>query len=290
MRGQVKIKQTKLAARRRKRALFLSLFLFFGMGIIVGGASLLSQFNPLLIDHIILEGNNRVTQQMAENIVLDKVSGNYGYLFSKRNTFIYPKDSIRDSMLAIPLIESAHVSRRGLKAVVVSVTEREVEAKWCAGDALDTSNCFLMDGNGLVFAPVDTMCSEVFCVSRGDQPAASTTRTGFVYRGLIDGEPVGQRYLAEDDFRKLQFFIRQIEGLSVAPKEAVFTNTGYVTLVLEAGGKLIINTADDLSLVLENIAAVISDKKIAPNFAQFLQNLDYIKLDSGNKVVYKLKG
>lgn len=110
-----------------------------------------------------------------------------------------------------------------------------------------------------------------------------------IYRGLIEGDPVGKRLLLPEEFRKMRFFMGQVDGLSVMPREAILTASGYMTVMLEDGGRIFLNPSDDFSTVLGNLAAIITDKTVAPDFGRFLRELDYIKLDIGNKAVYKMK-
>ena len=63
----------------------------------------------------------------------------------------------------------------------------------------------------------------------------------------------------------------------------------YMTVVLFTGGRLIINTNDDLAIVLSNLSSIMRDKTVVPTISSFLKKLDYMKLDSKNKIVYKLK-
>ena len=83
----------------------------------------------------------------------------------------------------------------------------------------------------------------------------------------------------------------ELSSLSLSPREAIIASpaTGYITIVLDSGSKLIVDTHDDLSVVLGNIGAVLSDKALVPALPEFLQKLDYLKLDAGNKVVYKMR-
>ncbi len=270
MRPRVMVHQKKLIARRRRRAFFMSLYVLFALGIIFSGLSLLSQEQFMSIEKITVGGNVRAKVETIETTVLREMAGNYFYFFSKSNAFLYPADDIMEKILALPLIQSVSVNRNGLKAIEINLEERREDARWCEGSVHEINWCFSMDENGLVF----------------DQIATSTA---FIYRGLISGSPIGQSFLAPEEFKKIQFFVRDLGFFGIAPAEAIFGEPHYMTVVLLTGGKLIINTNDDLSVVLSNISSVIRDKTVAPSLSRFLEKLDYMKLDSGNKVVYKLK-
>ncbi|MBX4209242.1 FtsQ-type POTRA domain-containing protein [Candidatus Parcubacteria bacterium] len=294
MRGQVKIYQSKLAARRRRRALLLTLYSVAAAGLIFCGLSYVSHLEALSIQTIAIEGNSRVSSSTLEAALSKELAGNYGYFFSKRNVLLYPEDAIRADVLALPPIKTAEISRRDIRTLVVSVTERQETGRWCSGRTgaatLGASaDCYSIDENGFIFSK-ESSCAAADRAAGAGVPGACK---GFIYRGLVEGDPIGANLLPADDFKKIRFFMDELAGLSVDPREAELsgstTTAAYMTVRLGGGGRLVVNTADDLSVVLGNIAAVISDKAIAPSLSGFLNKLDYMKLDVGNKVVYKLK-
>src|SRR6185369_13332348 len=115
-------------------------------------------------------------------------------------------------------------------------------ALWCKGGIRETASCYSVDENGFIFASTDT---------------AIASSTHFIYRGAIADEPLGKSLLTPETFKKIQFFVQEFSGHSVDPREAILSDTNYMTIVLASGGQFIINTTDDLSIVLSNIATVI---------------------------------
>ncbi|MEK7163413.1 MAG: hypothetical protein AAB775_01745 [Patescibacteria group bacterium] len=279
MRGSLgKVYQKKLRARKRKRVLFVCLYILLALGAVFSGLSFLSQADFMSVEKILVRGNERAKIETVEALVVRETAGNYFYFFSKKNTFLYPAGNVKEKILALPLIQFVKVERNGLKEIGINLEERMEDARWCEGDIHETDSCFSMDENGLIFDVV-------------------ATSTAFIYRGLISGFPtgspttlpIGRNFLPPEEFKKVQFFMRELGSFGIAPTEAIFMEPNYMTVVLFAGGKLIVNINDDLTAVLSNISSVINDKTVAPSLSRFLQKLDYMKLDSGNKVVYKLK-
>jgi hypothetical protein len=169
--------------------------------------------------------------------------------------------------------------------VVVNLEERSEVANWCNESGLGEESCFLLDENGLVFTKIIEGCGVNVCV-----PKTTGSSTRFTYKGTIADGPLGKQVLTPANFKNIQFFIHQLEGLSVDPVEALIASTSdYMTITLGGGGKIIVNITDDLSGILENISAVLKDRSVAPSFSDFLAKLDYIKFDAGNKVVYKVR-
>jgi hypothetical protein len=260
------VDQRRLRAKKRRRAFFVSLYLFFALGLIICGVSLISSLAVFQIHDVRVDGAERISPLVIESIARDALSGEYVWLFPRSNTFIYPSDTIEEVILAMPLIESVDISRRGFSALDVEITERVEVARWCSASL----TCYSIDENGFIFA----------------ETASSST---FVYQGLIEGDPVGQNLLTEEKFKSMEFFMREIRNLSLAPVEAHLFANGYLDVILRGGGKLIIYTEDDLSGVLANLESAIRDREAIPSLDAFLSTLLYIRLDTGDKVTYKKK-
>jgi len=262
--------QKKLILKRRKHALFISLYSLLGLGIIFSSLSWFSHADFLSIQNFSILGISNRETLAASSVAMNEVSGNYISFFSKRNIFLYPKDVIEQKILELPFVQSVEINRKNLTEVEITIEGREESARWCESTITELPRCFSVDENGYIFGTV-------------------ATSTAFVYRGLISGEALGQQILSASKFKEIQFFVRELGRLGVSPVKAEFGESGYMTIFLLAGGKLIINTNDDLSQVLSNISSILADRTVAPSIPSFLEKLDYIKLDSGNKVVYKLK-
>lgn len=265
MAGKRLVDQKRLRAKKRKRLFFISLYGFFFVGIILCGLSLLSSLAVFQIRDISIRGAERQSLLTIESRVRESLSGAYLSLFPRTNIFVYPGDAIEESLLTLPLVRSVEISRRGLTALDVEIVEREEIARWC-GDA----TCYSVDEDGYVFS--ETASSSVF-----------------VYRGLLTGEPIGQRLMTKEKFRSTEFFIREIRNLALEPVEGLFSANDYLIVTLSGGGKLYIYTEDDLSAVLAILESIISDKNITPSVDTFLSTLIHLKLDTSGKVAYKKK-
>ena len=285
MRGQVKVYQKKLVLKRRRRIFYISFYSIVGLGLIFAGLSYVSQMDALLLREVSVRGNVRMLRSDVETIVKSSIAGNYGNFFSKANAFLYPHNDLEKTLLAVPVVKEVNVSRSGFNTIVVNITERSEVARWCNEGASDENPCFSLDENGLVFAPIGQGCDPHVCM-----PEASSTRDMYLYRGIITDGALGKQALTAVDFKKIQFFMNDLKNLSVDPIEASFSSTtNYMTILLGGGGKIVVNTGDDLSATLQNISTVLKDRSVAPSFSDFLARLDYIKFDAGNKVVYKMR-
>jgi len=262
--------QKKLVIKRRKRVLLICLSSLIGLGIVSSGLAWLSYSEFTAIQNFSISGVDDQKTLDVNSMITNEISGKYPFFFSKKNIFLYPKNNIKQKILALPFVQNVEINEKGLNEVVVLIEEREESARWCEDVTLESSKCFSVDENGYIFGEI-------------------ATSTAFIYHGLISDIPIGQQILSPDEFKKVQFFVRELGRMGISPSKARFGESGYITISLLYGGKLIVNTNDNLSHILSNISSILADKTVVPSVSGFLEKLDYIKLDSGNKVVYKLK-
>lgn len=276
MRSQVKIAQKGIEARKRKRLLWASALALAAAVVLFFGLAWLSHAGFMSVKAVEVAGTSRISADQVRAAADGAMSGNYLGLFSRRNVLLYPHDAIHAAVAAFPAAASVEVERERFSVVAISVAEREEEARWCSDGAGDEAlsgadvGCFSVDEDGLIF----------------DRSPASAA---VAYRGAPMGNPIGKQAMPRDDFRRTQFFVRQLGGMSLDPREVRFKEAGYLDVLLGQGGTLVVNSSDDLSAVLGNLSAVLADRTSPSTLAAFLSSFEYIRLDSGNKVFIKPK-
>jgi len=270
MRGNVRVHQKKIIAKRRKKALIVSSVALSVFAIVVGGFAFLTHADFVRVEEVRVTGNVRLSEEYVQSVANGLLEGKYLGMFSRRAVFLYPHDAIEGSLSDMPVVKGVRVGSEGLRAIEVALEERGEVARFCDGEAGDFSQCFAVDEEGFVFS------------SSGDSSLIA-------YRDASVVNALGKSLLTSDDFKSLQFFMRELGILGVAPREIVIGEAGYVTVFLGGGGRLIVNTVDDLSDVLSNLSSVLNDKSLATSSADFLSRLDYMRLDAGNKVFYKAR-
>lgn len=266
MAGKRLVDQKRLRAKKRKRFLFIWLYVVFFVSLITCGVSLISSIGFFQIRDITISGTDRESPIRIESMVRESLSGTYIWLFPRTNILIYPNDRIEENILSLPLVLSVDVSRKGFSALNVEIVEKVEVARWCDGSDV----CYSVDENGFVFSTV-------------------ASSSAFMYQGLLKDNPIGQTILSKEKFKNIEFFVRELRNMELVPIQALFSANGYLDIVLFGGGRLIIYTEDDLSSVLSTLESVVGDKKVVPSIASFLSTLDYLRLDTGNKVTYKKK-
>jgi hypothetical protein len=218
-----------------------------------------------------VEGTKRLSSDFVASSTRSLLEGRYLGMFSRGSVALYPHDAIEDALLSMPVVKTVDVGSRGLHAITIAVEERVETARYCEGSAGDFSMCLALDEEGLAFAP-----------SEDDSMVA--------YRNATTSLSLGDMvFSGSGDFKNMQFFLRELAGLDLAPREAVIGEAGYVTILLGGGGRLIVNTVDDLSGVLSNLSSILRDPSVVTSLDDFLSRLDYMRLDAGNKVFYKFR-
>lgn len=274
MRSRGSIKQGRLVARRRRRLFYLCLYSLSAAGLLLSAFSYISGLEALSITDVAIAGNSRLDTSTIRSTVTNDLAGTYGYFFSRRNVLLYPRDLIMRDLGSMPLVKTVSVERSSMHTLAIKVTERQTTALWCDHASVG-SRCYSVDEDGFIFA------------------LHSGADSGFIYKsdlGATSTDPIGLHVLPPADFKKVQFFMTELGKLAIDPREAELSaSSTYMTVILGAGGKLVVNSADDLSTVLGNISAILADKTVVVSLDTFLKKLDYMKLDVGNKVVFKLR-
>jgi hypothetical protein len=270
MRGNVRVHQRKIVAQRRKRLAILVSGFVLGLATVVGSIAFLSHAEFLRITDIRVTGNSRLSETYVRAMVEGLLDAKYLGMFSKRALFLYPHDAIEVTLAVMPVMKSVHVESEGLRSLVIEIEEREEVARLCDGGQGVFDTCFALDEEGFAFSPSD----DALMVA---------------YRNPVLVPAIGGSFLTPHDFKALEFFVRELSSLDVDPREIVIGEAGYVRVFLGGGGHLVVNSLDDLSLVLSNLSLVLNDRAVASSSAGFLSRLDYMRLDAGNKVFYRLR-
>jgi hypothetical protein len=149
--------------------------------------------------------------------------------------------------------------------------EREVKALWCKGDTL--TDCYFIDANGFIF----------------DKSPSFTQNVYFVYRGNVDGEPVGAHYLPSDMFKKAELFTERIHSSGLDPISLTYMHDGESSLSLLGGGSILFSLQDDVEKSASNLNSVLSDTSLGlvKNGSLTVASID---VRYGNKVILKKKG
>lgn len=284
------LRSSRLAKRRRKAIYWKVTAVLFIVASFVGVTSYLLQQPEVTVQTVEIAGNEIVSAKELEGLVGNGLQGNYLFLFSRSNIFIFPKRNIESQILAAyKRVEKVAISREGFTKITVQVSERNPFALWCGESSDDfyeavgtttevlpqtlaqLEQCYFLDGSGYIFTEAPRFTGNLY----------------FIYRGLLLGnEPVGTQFLSEAEFGALRLFLNTTRDLDLVPVSLHKTFENEFELALEGGARLIFGAEQNLAVVLDNLESALGTETFTEGS---LSEVDYIDLRFGNKVYYKFK-
>lgn len=272
------LKSARLRARRRKIIIGQTALIFIflaGLWVLIFWSSGLSSINIRTIE---VSGTSFVSSNEVAADAKKSLVGRYFFTVPKTNIFFYPKSDIEKNIIeAFPAVQSVSVGFKNFHTIGIWLLERQAEALWCepaepaAGSA---GSCYLLDANGLIFAPFS---------------AVGTTSPAFIkfYSAAPKKNPIGQIYAAAEYFQSLLAFAKNLNTLGFAVSSFSEGSEGDFEAKLFKGVRLIISRDIDLDSVLNNFQTIVSDPPFIASGG--LAKVDYIDLRFGDKVFYKKK-
>ena len=273
--------------RKRKvgliRLIILCTILFIS---IIGGLSYFSFDRRLAIKDTLINGTSIISWDEVSKKVDEGLSGKYLFLFSKRNSFIYTHDKLKESLMkAFPRIEELDIKVRDLN-LVLNIKERLGSYLYCGLTLPDVKeevgeNCYFVNNDGYIFDKAPYFSGDIY----------------FKYYTDINiggGSPLGSQVFTPDRFHSVARFIDGVTALGFKPVYLVKTDDGIYSLYLKAKGansnpKIMFKEENDLSLILDNLSIAMSKKEFANEINSKYDTLSYIDLRFKNKVLYKFQ-
>src|SRR5262245_4249182 len=136
--------------RKRKRRLIFRLILWFCLVIVlILGLGFLTHIDAMTVSNIGVEGNSSISADDLTKIAREDMAGNYYFIFSKSNIFLFPKQKIESDILdRYKQVVSLSVKRDGFQSLKFSVAERKPDSLWCRQSGVpleDYFECYFMD-------------------------------------------------------------------------------------------------------------------------------------------------
>ncbi len=294
-RNQFKLKHSRTQSRkfiesRRKR-----IVLGCALGIVavvswLFATSNLTHLAVFDIQVINIEGADSDISDSLQASAIQAVQGDYFGLFSKANSFIYPKEAIQRSLKdSDTRIDNAIVSRSGFRSLNIVVREKTPVAVICVnlpnwdGPILISSpldSCYLVDETGLAFMNAST---SNIGVNRYYMPnivnAASPTPI------------IGTRIASTTIFRALQSFYNSARNYGINVKALLVKGGGEYEMYAGTDSSIIVVYFNEMNGLENELTALISFwndvSQKAHNKSGTLE-LDSIDLRYGSNIFYRI--
>ncbi len=268
---------------RTRRMVIIYSLLFLAL---ITGLSFLSSFHRLLITNIVVEGTHIIDGGEVRDRVFSDMQGKYLYLFTKQNSFIYPKSFIvKDLRATFPRIEDLNIRLEGINTIHVVITERTGSYLWCGAsvpvDASDVGdNCYFVNSDGYIFDRAPYFSGNIYFK---------------FYIPLADSsEPLNKNVLEPELFRPIISFVDGLTELGFHPISVVLTdpeNYAFHLAPRPSGGEpeVMFKQDNDLTEIFTNLASAMKNPDFKNEMLSKQSTLLYIDLRFKNKVLYKFQ-
>ncbi len=260
-------KQPRLRVRKRKQRLIIFLMCVSFLAVLVVLLGYVSHMKRLQISDIMVSGVLRIPENAIRDSIKTTLAEDWFSLFSKRNLFLYPRESIEATLSQdFPRIQHVQISRESLLAQTMTVTVREREsfALWCG-----QGSCFLMDDKGYVFAEGNDVLS------------------GYFFRGglMPDTPPVGQSFLL-GYFADMRTFLDMLTAEGFPPREIIIENDTDFSVALSPGFSARFSFAHANENAVRNLKTALESEALRGKEDE----IEVVDVRFENKVYYTFKG
>lgn len=219
------------------------------------------------ITSIEVAGGKTVAPHLIREAAERALVGNYFFLVPKRFTYLYPEKRVLESVLSVPRVSEAEVTRTRKDTILITFDEYLPHALWCAES--NETQCVFLSREGFAFANAPTLSGSAFTryTTEGRQPTTGTQ--------LLDAERM----------RVIEAFIEALYNeLSFRVHEVTITKDDDLAYALTGGGSIFV--AGDMSVqeTFDNLHSVLESEEfqhLTPGA------FEYIDLRFGTRVFVK---
>jgi hypothetical protein len=263
--SQVKARRRRLFWIRTNIILFLVLIVVFGLAILSG-------YQKVRVQTIIVSGNAVVSADEVLAIANRDMTGRYGYLFAKSNSLIFPRNKIKEDLLKEKMtISDVKISWSDWQKISIEISERKPDSVWCGEEKVSVdSACFFMDRFGYIYDQAPVFSGNIFIRNYGRPITMNASST----------DPLGHYFLPSNDYLGINNLIQVLDQNNLRVISVLFDGRDY-TFTLESGLKIIFNNREGFSPPFDNFLLAYK----AGNIDLSKNDIKYIDLRFSNKIV-----
>lgn len=265
--------------RARRRRLFFVRFciILFFILVIIFGLAIFSGHDKVKIKSIIISGNAVVSSDAILAIADQDMVGRYAYLFSKRNSLIFPRFQIKTDLLReIKIIKSVDISWKNWQKITIFIEERKPHSVWCGNDMNAVEpECFFMDKEGYIYGKAPIFSGSMYVKAYGRIALGQLN-----YISQIN--PIGSYFLPKETYSSIFSLIQELDQKNIKVISIFFDGFDY-RFTLEDGPEIIFNNKKDFNLSFANLFIAMETKNL--DLAKDGPAINYIDLRFDNKIV-----
>lgn len=257
----------RLAERRRRKRLTLFVLLVILGFCIFGALAALSHHSRVSIHTIEVSGVEKISPEEVRAVAARVLDDGLFHLFSQSNIFLYPKKDLDAELRsAFPRIHDISITRDAFfgQTLRIDIGERAAFAIWCS------SECFLMDRGGFIFARAEGL-----------------TESGYAFGGGLDESrsPIGQTFLY-GHLKESLALLSLLERAGYAPRGLTVESEQDFSVLLIDGFFILATFEEEEEKLVRRLALALSSDALRGKEA----DIEYVDLRFGNKLFYKMKG
>jgi hypothetical protein len=225
------------------------------------------------IQAITVDGNQEIDSEVIKQDVA---------LFLDKSSLLIPYDSYfvfsRDLLVThlqnqYPRIDTVDISVGNFDTLQIEISEHVTGYK-----AVINGAPYLVSNTGVVLEQVNT--------------TASSSLVSLYLNTEYFDPTIGDQIIPEMQFQELTRFVQDLDTLGIVPRVVQLNNPIEYVLVVGDGAKLIINPRDDYVTYQAVLREILPYREFSYNFTQasFGQNVAYINLRYGKKILYCYRG
>lgn len=253
--------------------------LFVILILIIIFLSLISKYSKINISNVEVTLDSVLPKDKIEKEIEKTLSGNYFFIFSKKNIFIFPKDKIiSDLKNSFPRILDVDIYSSNLDSIQVDISAKKPNSLWCdsvpVNSSSGVSNCYFLDENGFVFSKAPDFSGSAY----------------FKYYGILPYEaPIGKYFLDDrEKFKELNILFDTAKKLSISPLYIEAKSQVSFEMFLSGGARILFDSKESIKITAERLSVLINTDDILKKEGGILK-VDYIDMRFGDKIFYKLK-
>lgn len=271
-------RRSALKARRRRLRAILTASICVTILICAYAIHYVSYTQRFTFSAIVIKGNS-TEQNEIKKFVEDKIQEKSTGFISGANIFTFDyAELVPEIVNNFPSIKNAEVTQDSIfsNSLGVTLIPRTAYARWCIPES--TTNCFVLDDEGIVFS------SDV-------NFATTSINTSYVFTGELStttvatkNPPLGESF-AGVHFEGIKMLLKLLQDLGYSPLGAGMRTGSDFDVRLNEGFYLKITVGQDPQVLAKNLALILNSEAIIGKQDQ----LEYVDLRFGNRVYYKFK-